>query len=72
MAKYAVVKEGKVVNTIEWDGITNWSPPQGTILIRSDIGDIDDDYDENDESFIKKDGKKHHKDKKKENYKAGK
>lgn len=38
--KYAIVKNGKVVNTIEWDGVVysqetgkGWSPESGTVAI---------------------------------------
>lgn len=30
MSRYAVVKDGQVVNAVEWDGETGWSPPSGT------------------------------------------
>lgn len=42
MARYAIVQGTEVLNTIEWDGSTPWSPPEGTqaILLRdTDITD---------------------------------
>lgn len=27
--RYAIVKDGIVENTVEWDGETPWSPPEG-------------------------------------------
>ena len=33
MGGWAVVKNGKVVNTVLWDGITNYDPGEGCILI---------------------------------------
>lgn len=30
MAKYAIVRDGVVLNVTEWDGETPWSPPEGT------------------------------------------
>ena len=38
MASYAVVDEaGIVVNVIEYDGISPYTPPAGTTLVQSDI-----------------------------------
>lgn len=32
---YAIVdKDGNILNTIVWDGMPGWSPPEGTIVIR--------------------------------------
>jgi hypothetical protein len=52
--RYAVVnkKTLKVVNVVEWDGKTNWEPPQGcTVVIapRASRGDI---YDPESNSFF--------------------
>lgn len=33
MAIYAIVENGTVVNTVEWDGVAQWTPPQGTSAI---------------------------------------
>ena len=33
MNKYLIVKAGKVVNTVVWDGISEWSPPEGTTAV---------------------------------------
>lgn len=46
MARYVVidVDQGNlIVNAVEWDGVTEWSPPEGCIVEQSDtaqIGDI--------------------------------
>jgi hypothetical protein len=34
MAAYAVIDSNTniVVNTVEWDGVTEWSPPEGTFI----------------------------------------
>lgn len=29
MATYAIIQNGVVINTIEWDGVSAWSPPAG-------------------------------------------
>ncbi|WP_157639445.1 hypothetical protein [Burkholderia ubonensis] len=31
---YAIVQNGIVVNMIEWDGVTSWSPPIGMIAVQ--------------------------------------
>ena len=38
---YALVRDGVVVNTVEWDGKSKWTPPEGFELVRADcsIGD---------------------------------
>lgn len=35
--RYAVVKNNVVENMIAWDGVVPYTPPQGTILIQSDM-----------------------------------
>lgn len=30
---YAIIKDSKVVNTVEWDGVSNWNPPAGCTAI---------------------------------------
>lgn len=30
MANYAIVQDNKVINTCAWDGVTPWTPPEGT------------------------------------------
>ena len=30
---YAIVENGVVINTIEWDGQTVWNPPQGRSVV---------------------------------------
>jgi len=73
MARYAVVNaENKVVNVIEWDGVSTYTPKPGCSLVASEVCDKGDDFDPADETFLKKDGKKHHKNKKLKDYKDGK
>ncbi|WP_080437030.1 hypothetical protein [Burkholderia ubonensis] len=31
---YAIVQNGTVVNTVEWDGITQWQVPAGTTAVQ--------------------------------------
>lgn len=31
---YAIIQNGTVVNTIEWDGVSSWSPPAGTTAVK--------------------------------------
>lgn len=31
--RYAVVKDGKTVNVIVWDGVTSYTPPEGCELV---------------------------------------
>jgi len=39
---YFIVRksDGLVVNCVVWDGTAPWEPPEGHILIQSDIGGI--------------------------------
>jgi hypothetical protein len=30
--EYAVIENGVVTNTVIWDGITDWAPPEGSSL----------------------------------------
>jgi len=32
-AVWAVIDGGLVVNTVVWDGVSDWSPPEGTELV---------------------------------------
>lgn len=44
--RYAILDiEGNVINCVEWDGITQWSPPLGQFAIISDELDRDDLFD---------------------------
>ena len=38
MAFYAIVENGVVVNSIEWDGVAAWLPPSGSTLVRDTVG----------------------------------
>ena len=33
MAKYAIIKNGMVINTCVWDGVTEWQPPEDTEVV---------------------------------------
>ena len=33
MDRYAIVRDGVVENVSDWDGVTDWSPPEGTIAV---------------------------------------
>ena len=30
IANYAIVENGTVINTVVWDGVSEWSPPSGS------------------------------------------
>ena len=40
MGTYAVVKSGVIVNVIVWDGVSEWSPPEGTTIVKTDTAGI--------------------------------
>lgn len=65
MAKYAVISQetNKVVNCIEWDGVSKWMPKKGQFVVKSDVADRDDDYLPAQDCFKKTmNGKIYHKD----------
>jgi hypothetical protein len=33
MAIYAIIENGTVINVVEWDGVSNWSPPSGATAL---------------------------------------
>lgn len=33
MASYALVRDGRIVNLIEWDGVQPYAPPSDTTLV---------------------------------------
>lgn len=33
MSRYAVIENGVVTNTVAWDGVSDWSPPEGAELV---------------------------------------
>jgi hypothetical protein len=43
MNRYIIVKDGIVINIVLWDGVTQWSPPEGQ-AIRNDSLNIGDKY----------------------------
>lgn len=36
MATYAVIKDNLVINSIVWDEVSDWAPPAGCILVKTD------------------------------------
>ncbi len=43
MDRYAIIKDGVVINVIIWDGKSNWKAPEGAQMTQSDSlnnGDI--------------------------------
>lgn len=46
MARYALIKKGKVENIVEWDGdTTRWSPPGDVIAVQTKTAGAGDGYD---------------------------
>lgn len=45
MARYVIVRGSAVENVAEWDGVTVWSPPEGTVLMQSDVAGPGDAWD---------------------------
>jgi hypothetical protein len=35
---YAVIEDNDVINTIVWDGVADWSPPEGAVAVLIDEG----------------------------------
>ncbi|SEK02602.1 hypothetical protein [Paraburkholderia tropica] len=35
---YAIVENGLVVNTVEWDGVSSWQPPSGSAAVQVPTG----------------------------------
>jgi hypothetical protein len=31
---YAIIQNGTVVNTVEWDGAAPWAPPEGATVVQ--------------------------------------
>lgn len=40
--RYVIIQDGVVVNAIEWDGVSEWQPPEGCIASQSDTAQIGD------------------------------
>lgn len=40
MARYVVIKNGSIVNVVEWDGTTPWSPTDGGEVFPHETGGI--------------------------------
>lgn len=40
MARYAIIVGGVVENTTEWDGVSDWSPPDGATIIAEPPGGV--------------------------------
>lgn len=52
--RYAVVNKKVprlVLNIVEWDGESAWTPPDGTVLVQSNSANLYDVYDPQDGSF---------------------
>jgi hypothetical protein len=32
MSTYLVIKDDKVINAVAWDGVSDWTPPEGTTV----------------------------------------
>jgi hypothetical protein len=32
MSGYLVIKDNKVINAVVWDGVSDWTPPEGTTV----------------------------------------
>lgn len=32
MSTYLVIKDEQVINTVVWDGVSDWTPPEGTTV----------------------------------------
>lgn len=60
MARHAIINnENVVTNVMEWDGVSEWKPPEGFYLIDSEIAASGDIYDRENNVFLKLDGKKY-------------
>jgi hypothetical protein len=71
MTRHAIIdSEGNVRNVVIWEG-KEWLPPRNHLVVASEICDIGDVYNDDEKTFLKKDGSKHHKDKSQADYKAG-
>ena len=44
MNRYAIIKDGVVIQVIIWNGVSNWQPPLDTLLVRSDTLNVGDNY----------------------------
>lgn len=44
MYRYAVIKDSKVINVVIWDGVSNWSPEKGCIVVKNELCNIGDSY----------------------------
>jgi len=50
--RYAVIDNAqKVINVIIWDELSNWEPPYGCFLVKTDVGNIGDTYDIDSNTF---------------------
>lgn len=38
--RYVIIRGGKVVNVVEWDGVAPWAPPAGTMAERHDAAGV--------------------------------
>jgi hypothetical protein len=51
--RHAIIepKSKRVVNCVEWEG-TEWLPPRNHLVVKSDVANVGDTYDENTKTFI--------------------
>lgn len=33
MNRYCIIIDGYIVNTIVWDGVSEWTPPEGALVL---------------------------------------
>ena len=38
MNTHLVIKDNKVINTVVWDGVSDWTPPEGTTVLIAPAG----------------------------------
>lgn len=36
--RYAIIRDGRVINTVRWDGVSPYSPPEGCTLVLDEEG----------------------------------
>lgn len=52
--KHAVInsKSHKVINIIEWDGVSKWSPPKDHYILKSELANVGQVYELRTKSFV--------------------
>lgn len=53
MSRHAIIKDGKVVNVVIWEG-ASWQPPQDHMIVHCSDGkcDVGDAWDDTNQQFI--------------------